>query len=83
MITLPRCVRGTARPANQDVWDGILRPSDTHTACPWKGGASYYDEMVGGNRNPAAAWYDPAPKQAAKEITDMVAFWKGVEVSES
>ena len=27
-------------------------------------------------------WYYPAPKDAAKEITDRVAFWKGVAVTE-
>ena len=33
-----------------------LRPSDTHTTCPWKGTASYYDVVVGGQVNPDAAW---------------------------
>ena len=36
---------------------------------------------VDGKTNPDAAWYYPEPKDAAKEITDRVAFWKGVEVS--
>ncbi|NPE29719.1 DUF427 domain-containing protein, partial [Methanococcoides sp. SA1] len=27
-----------------------------------------------------AAWSYPEPKEAAKEITGYVAFWKGVEV---
>jgi uncharacterized protein (DUF427 family) len=49
--------------------------------CPWKGTASYYSLEVNGERNADAAWYYPAPKDAAKEITDRVAFWKGVEVS--
>lgn len=65
----------------EDVADGVLTPSDTHTTCPWKGIASYYDVVVGGDRNPDAAWYYPEPKEAAKEITGRVAFWKGVEVS--
>ncbi|HWE54579.1 MAG TPA: DUF427 domain-containing protein [Acidimicrobiales bacterium] len=64
----------------EDVADGILTPSDTHTVCPWKGTASYYDVVVGGDRNSDAAWYYPEPKDAAKEITGRVAFWKGVEV---
>ena len=66
-----------------DVTAGVLQASDTHTVCPWKGEASYYDVVVGDHRNPDAAWYYPHPKQAAQEITDRVAFWKGVEVSES
>ncbi len=56
-------------------------PSDTHTVCPWKGTASYYTVTVNGEENPDAAWYYPSPKDAAAEIADRVAFWKGVEVS--
>jgi uncharacterized protein (DUF427 family) len=66
-----------------DVMDGVLHPSETHTICPWKGAASYHDVVVGKHRNVDAAWYYPAPKEAAKEIIDRVAFWKGVAVSES
>lgn len=58
----------------------LLRPSDTHTTCGWKGVASYYSVEVDGKVNADAAWYYPAPKDAAKNITDYIAFWKGVEV---
>ena len=58
-----------------------FRPSETHTVCGWKGTASYYDVVVGGEVNKDAAWYYPTPKAAAKEITDYVAFWRGVDVS--
>ena len=57
-----------------------FKPSDHHTTCPWKGLASYYDVVVGGETNANAAWYYPSPKDAAKEITGRVAFWKGVTV---
>jgi uncharacterized protein (DUF427 family) len=67
----------------EDVLPGVLEPSGTHTTCPWKGEASYYDVVVGERRNPDAAWYYPAPKDAAKEITDRIAFWKGIAVSET
>jgi uncharacterized protein (DUF427 family) len=30
--------------------------------------------------NKDAAWYYPEPKEAAKEIRNYAAFWKGVEV---
>lgn len=56
--------------------------STTHSTCPWKGEASYYSLNVDGQVNADAAWYYPEPKEAAKEIKDYVAFWKGVEVSE-
>ena len=66
--------------------DSIMREffieSDYHTICPWKGTASYYHIEVDGKRNENAAWYYPHPKDAAKQIKDHVAFWKGVEVEE-
>ena len=57
-----------------------FRPSDTHTTCPWKGMASYYDVIVGEDVNKDAAWYYPDVKDAAANIKGRVAFWKGVEV---
>jgi len=59
-----------------------FEPSGSHTTCPWKGEASYRSVVVDGERNDDAAWFYPEPKDAAKEITDRVAFWKGVEVAE-
>jgi len=59
-----------------------FRPSATHSVCPWKGTASYYDVVVGADVNRDAAWYYAEPKPAAKQITERVAFWKGVEVVE-
>ena len=58
----------------------FFRESETHTVCGWKGTASYYDVVAGGNINSDAAWYYPMPKDEAKEIENHVAFWKGVEV---
>jgi uncharacterized protein (DUF427 family) len=57
-----------------------FRPSDRQSVCPWKGTASYYDVVVGAQVNASAAWYYPTPKDAASEIKDRVAFWRGVEV---
>jgi uncharacterized protein (DUF427 family) len=57
-----------------------LQPSDTHTYCGWKGTASYYNVVVDGDVNKDAAWYYPEPFDAAKQIKDRVAFWRGVEV---
>ena len=54
--------------------------SATSTVCPWKGTASYYDLVVDGETNAAAAWYYPDPKPAASDIKGYVAFWKGVSV---
>jgi uncharacterized protein (DUF427 family) len=58
-----------------------LQPSDTQTNCHWKGDASYYNLVVNGETNQDAAWYYPEPKEAAAEIKDRIAFWRGVTVS--
>ncbi|MEO8876663.1 MAG: DUF427 domain-containing protein [Polyangiaceae bacterium] len=58
----------------------FFKPSDTHTICPWKGTASYYDVVVDGEVNKDAAWFYPTPKEAAANIKGHVAFWRGVKV---
>ena len=65
----------------EDVRLDLLEDSGTHTTCPWKGEASYYTVVVDGARNVDAAWYYPAPFDAAQEIAGRVAFWRGVEVA--
>lgn len=57
-----------------------FKGTETHTKCPWKGVASYYDIEVNGDVNKDAAWYYPEVSELAKGIKGYVAFWKGVEV---
>jgi uncharacterized protein (DUF427 family) len=57
-----------------------LRPSDHTSVCHWKGTASYYDVVVGGEVNRNAAWYYPEPFEAARNIKGRIAFWRGVKV---
>lgn len=57
-----------------------LRESPTHTRCPWKGTASYYNLVVNGATNEDAAWYYPSPSPAAETIKGHIAFWRGVVV---
>jgi uncharacterized protein (DUF427 family) len=57
-----------------------LRDSQTHTVCPWKGTASYYDVVVEGEVNKDAAWTYPVTRPEAEHIAGYVAFWKGVAV---
>ena len=57
-----------------------LRPSSHQTVCHWKGTATYYDVMVGGEHSSSAAWSYPHPKRAAVPIKDHVAFSNGVQV---
>ena len=73
-------VEGNAYFPRESVRDDVLRPSDTHSVCPWKGTASYFSLEVDGQTNADAAWYYPEPKAAAKEIKGYVAFWRGVRV---
>jgi uncharacterized protein (DUF427 family) len=73
-------VEGNAYFPLESVREDLLRPSDTHTYCPWKGTASYYHLEVDGRVNEDAVWYYPTPKDAAKQITGRVAFWHGVQV---
>ena len=73
-------VEGNAYFPRSSVREDVLRPSSTHTICPWKGTASYLTLEVDGQTNPDAAWYYPEPRRAAAEITGRVAFWHGVEV---
>jgi uncharacterized protein (DUF427 family) len=54
--------------------------SDARSVCHWKGVASYYDVTVDGDTNSGAAWYYADPSEAASEIKDYVAFWRGVRV---
>ena len=60
----------------------LLTESKTVTSCFWKGIASYYDIQVNGETNKDGAWYYPEPTDAAKQLKNYVAFWKGVEVTE-
>ncbi len=59
-----------------------FQESSKQTTCPWKGVASYYTVKVNGQENVDAAWYYPNPKDAARNITGHVAFWRGVQVQD-
>lgn len=66
----------------ESVKKEFFKSTETHTTCPWKGVASYYSIEVNGETNTDAAWYYPETKDAAKQIENYVAFWKGVKVTE-
>ncbi|MEN6480836.1 MAG: DUF427 domain-containing protein [Anaerolineaceae bacterium] len=65
----------------ESVAKEYLTDSPTHSTCPWKGFASYYNIVANGKTNEDAAWYYAEPKEAANQIKGYVAFWKGVEIS--
>ena len=64
----------------ESVNNEYLKDSETHTVCPWKGTASYYDLKVDGKTNPDAVWYYLTPSALASSIKGRVAFWKGVQI---
>lgn len=57
-----------------DVEEQLLRGSDHHTYCPYKGDASYYDIVIGnGTDLTAVVWYYADPFPAVAEIKGHVA----------
>lgn len=54
----------------ESIKEEYFRESETHTVCAWKGVASYYNIAVNGETN----------KEAAKDIKNYVAFWRGIKV---
>ena len=58
-----------------DVRMDLLRPTDLHTECPYKGTASYYDVVVGGNRYENVVWWYPFPVRESQEIAGLVSFY--------
>ena len=55
--------------------------SSTTSNCQWKGTAHYHGITANGATNNDAAWYYPEPKEAAAEIKDRIAFWRGVVIA--
>ena len=75
-------VEGNVYFPQESVDKRYLAESNSHSTCPWKGVASYYDVVVGGEVNKDATWYYPDPKPAAKDLKDHVAFYKGIKVED-
>ena len=52
----------------------FFEENETHTVCPWKGTASYFDVVVDGQRNKDAAWYYPETSELAKKHKRLCCF---------
>ncbi len=62
----------------EDVRMDLLAPSDTRTACAYKGEAHYLSHAG----RPDVAWTYPSPLRPAAAITDMIAFFnEGVDLT--
>ena len=64
----------------ESVRQEFLKESSHQSHCHWKGLANYYSLEVDGKINENAVWYYAEPSEAAKEIKNRVAFWKGVQI---
>ena len=73
-------VEGNTYFPRSSVREDVLRPSDTHTVCPWKGKASYYTLEAGEHSMADAAWFYPDPKPDARAVRDRVAFRKDIKI---
>jgi uncharacterized protein (DUF427 family) len=58
-----------------DVRAGVLRPSDFHSHCPFKGDASYHHVATHVREHDDLAWYYPEPLAAVAAIRDRVSFY--------
>ncbi len=58
-----------------DVAPDVLRPTARRSLCEWKGQASYFDVLAGGDVFADAAWGYPAPTPAFAALAGHVAFY--------
>jgi uncharacterized protein (DUF427 family) len=58
-----------------DVDESLLRPSASHTYCPFKGDASYYDVVTVSGEVRDAIWTYKQPYPAVGDIAGHVAFY--------
>ncbi len=70
----PRDLTARQFPPSSISDKSIFSDSSLTTNCAWKGTSSYYNINVNGDVLKDVAWYYPAPKDAAMNIKDHVAF---------
>jgi uncharacterized protein (DUF427 family) len=58
-----------------DVRMDLLRPSETVTACPYKGRTVHYDLVIGDRSVPDIAWSYPFPIPECPKIENLVCFY--------
>jgi uncharacterized protein (DUF427 family) len=59
----------------EDVRDDVLAGSQNTTQCPYKGIASYYSVVAGGDRAEDLVWYYPDPIPEAAKIRGLLCFY--------
>ena len=58
-----------------DLRMDLLRPSDAHTHCPYKGIATYRSVEIGARRYEDAVWSYRTPLPESQKIAGLVAFY--------
>jgi uncharacterized protein (DUF427 family) len=58
--------------------EGVVRPTEGHTFCEWKGQASYFDLVVGDRVAERAAWTYLTPTPGFEAIAGAVAVMPGL-----
>ena len=59
----------------EDVQSDLLTPTETHTACPYKGVASYWSVQVNGQSHEDIVWGYPDPIAEVPKIKGLLAFY--------
>ena len=60
----------------EDVRGEVLVPSETRTACPYKGTAGYFSLYINGRTHPDLAWFYADPLPEAERIRDYLCFFE-------
>lgn len=76
----PRIVFETGLPARfylplTDIRMDLLRPSETHTSCPYKGNADYWNVRVGDSEYPDLVWIYRTPTPESQKIAGLACFY--------
>ncbi|WP_280507003.1 DUF427 domain-containing protein, partial [Nocardia flavorosea] len=76
----PRILFETGLPARYylpltDIRMDLLRPSDTHTSCPYKGNADYWNIEVGGTEYADLVWIYRTPTPESQKIAGLACFY--------
>jgi uncharacterized protein (DUF427 family) len=59
----------------EDIRTDLLRPTSTHTRCPFKGDASYWSAEVGGQVHEDVVWSYETPIPDASGIAGLMCFY--------
>jgi len=59
----------------EDVRTELLRPTDQHTTCPFKGQASYWSVLAGGKVHDNLVWSYEDPIPAVAQIAGLMCFY--------